>query len=168
MIGATLSLAIVLWLASSYVEYKIVKSSPHLQRYFHGVGGIIISVVISMALGLLLAPAAGVAVLLAAFMGLASNEFTFKLYSNLHSLNVKRTNAQHKIKNAQHKVQGFKTAHPTVFHEAVEGIKAGFKVIVAVFLAIIWIFGLPIRITRWIQTGYASAKSTTLKVLPSR
>lgn len=152
MMGATLSLALVLWLASSYVEYKIVSASPHLERWFHGVSAIAISLVISLTLGYLLAPAAGVAVVLAAFLGLATNEFTFSLFDRLHRMNVKR-NA------AKARVTAFKSSHPTLFHEAVEGVKAGFMVITMLFLAIVWIFGLPVRIVRWTQAAISHIKT---------
>ena len=146
MVGATLSLAIVLWLASSYVEYKIVKSSPRLQKWFHGVPAIVISLVISVVLGTLLAPAAGVAVVLAAFLGLATNEFTYKLYSGIDGINERR-------RDVTTKVSSFKSSHPTIFREAVEGIKAGFKVITVVFLAIVWLIGLPVRVARWFSAA---------------
>lgn len=150
--GAILTLSIVLWLASSFVEYKIVRSSPHLKKLFVGVPGMMISVAISLAIGLLLAPAAGVAVQLAAILGLATNEFTFKLYSGLEFANTKRH-------NASAKVSAFKSEHPGVFAEAVGTIKLGFKTIVGIFLAIVYIIGLPARIFKAVNAQVTSVRS---------
>jgi hypothetical protein len=156
--GATLLLAIFLWLAGAFVEFKIVRAIPGVAPLFHGLTGIVISITISMTLGFFIAPAAGVAVALAATMGMATNEFTYKLFSNLESGNRKR-------KEVQMKISTFKHEHPTVFAEAVEGIKAGFKVIAAIVLAVVWLFGLPVRIIHWIQAAKAAVFTRKVTVV---
>lgn len=150
--GATMTLAIALWLAGAFVEFKIVRAIPGLAPLFNGLQGIVISIVISMTLGFFIAPAAGVAVALAATLGMATNEFTYKLFSWTERMNIKR-------KETQAKIAGLRQEHPAVFTEAVEGIKAGIKTIVAIVLAIVWILGLPVRIVHWTRTGINKTKS---------
>lgn len=150
--GVTITLAIALWLAGSFVEYKIIKGIPSLQPLFNGLPGMAISVLISVGLGFVIAPAAGAAVALAATIGLATNEFTYNFYDRMSKINSRR-------KQVTTKVNNFKTEHPTMFTEAVGGIKAGFATIAAVFLAIVWIIGLPVRIASWVRTGYARTRS---------
>jgi hypothetical protein len=142
--GVTITLAIALWLAGAFVEFKIVRAIPGLEPLFKGLPGIVISIAISMTLGFFIAPAAGVAVALAATLGMATNELTYKLFSSLERGNRKR-------KEVQTKIVDFKKEHPTVFVEAVQGIKAGFKTIAVIVLAIVWLFGLPVRIVHWLS-----------------
>lgn len=149
--GTTLILAIALWLAGAFVEFKIVRAIPGLSPLFNGLPGIVISIVISMTLGFFIAPAAGVAVALATTLGMATNELTYKFFTKMEELNLKRHEVSAQIKD-------FKSQHPTVFTEAVEGIKAGIKVIAAIVLAIVWICGLPIRTINWIQRAGSRTK----------
>ena len=150
--STTILLALGLWLSGAFVEYKIVRAFPPVEAVFRGLPGIVISIVISMTLGFFIAPAAGVAVALGATMGLATNEFTYKLFSRLEHANNKR-------KETITKISEFKSDHPTLFNEAVQGIRSGVKVIVTMVLFIVWIFGLPVRIVRWTQSGYHAVKA---------
>lgn len=156
--GATLILALMLWLAGAFVEYKVIKGIPRLEPLFNGLTGIVISIAISMTLGFFIAPAAGVAVALAATMGMATNEFTYKLFSRADRLNAKR-------KNTVAQVKKFREEKPVIFNDAVTGIKSGIATIVALVLAIVWLIGLPVRIVRWCQSGINTIKNT---LRPSR
>lgn len=168
MIGATLSMAIVLWLASSYIEYKIIKSYPGLQKHFTGVKAIVISVIISLVVGFFLAPAAGAAVQLGALMGLASNEWTFNFYSNMEKLNQKRKDATARVQEMRAKQQSFKTAHPKVYNEAVQTLKGGFKTIGAIALFVVWLFGIPSRVYHYYKKTIDSVRSFKFSTLVHR
>lgn len=150
--GVTLTLAIALWLAGAFVEYKIVKAIPGLAPLFKGLTGIVISIVISMTLGFFIAPAAGVAVALAATLGMATNEFTFQFFTKAAEKNAQRKEVTEKIKSV-------KTEHPRLFQDAIDGVKAGIATVVALVLAVLWIIGLPVRIVRWCATAFTSTKA---------
>lgn len=144
-----LTVAVVFWLASSYIEYKIVKASPRLIVLFRGVPGIIISLAIGAALAFAVGASNAMPIVLAQMVGLATNEIMFDFFSRMENLNDRR-------KEATDKITGIRTRHPGLFSEAVTGIKAGFQVLVGIVLAILWVLGLPVRIIRWVNNAYTS------------
>jgi len=149
--GVTVTVGLLVWIAGSMVEYKIITAVPTLKRLFRGLPGVIISLAIGAAVAFVLGAPTGAGVMLGQLLGLATNEFTFKFYTNMARMNVKKNQVTAK---ANH----FKSEHPGLFREAVEGIRAGVKVIVGVVLAIVWIIGLPVRIVRWVQQGIESTR----------
>jgi hypothetical protein len=87
--GVTLTVAAVFWLASSYIEYKIVKSFPATRKIIqHPVGGILLSVAIGFCVSLAIGSQGGLGIFIGQILGLATNNFTFQLYSALGQLNT--------------------------------------------------------------------------------
>lgn len=142
-----LTIAFTFWLASSFIEYKIVKSNPRLQVLFKGVPGICISVAIGAALAFAVGASNAMPIVLAQIAGLASNDFTYKMYSKMAEWNERRHEVQDHLTT-------FKTTHPTVFSDAVDGVKAGFKTVVGIVLVLLWIVGLPLRTYRFIHSFF--------------
>jgi len=142
--GVTMTVALAVWLASSLIEYKIVKASPTLKVLFRGIPGIIISLSIGFALGIFIGAAGGAGFILGQLLGLATNEFTFKMYSTLADWNAR-------AQASKSKWQARKDAHPKVWSEAVQTIRLGFKTIAAVILGIVYVIGLPARAVRLVR-----------------
>lgn len=149
--GVTVMVGLMVWIAGSFLEWKIVTQVPALKKLFHGLPGIAISISIGAAMAFVLGAPAGAGVMLGQLLGLATNEFTFAFYTKMDQLNGKKN-------EVTAKASAFKSQHPTVFSEAVDGIKAGLAVIVGIVLGIVWIIGLPVRIVKWCQSGINSVK----------
>lgn len=133
-----LTAVLILWLTSSFVEYRILKAFPALHKWFNGFTGMIISVAISSMVGLAVGAPAGMVVMMAAVLGLATNNFTYTLYSYLDRSYEHVTTAKEKVREARE-------AHPRFFSEVVEGVKVGSKVVVGAIAAALYVIALPFR-----------------------
>jgi hypothetical protein len=142
MMGVTMTVAITVWIASSLLEYRIVSAIPALRVLFHGLPGVLISILIGSMVAYILSAPAGAGVMLGQLLGLATNEFTFKTFSKMSALNQSR-------KVQQAKVQEFKTEHPQLFSHAVGTMRGGVKTIIAILLAVVYIVGIPMRVYQW-------------------
>lgn len=143
----TLTMVLMLWLASSYVEFKIVSRVPGLRFLFRGIWGIAISIGISFAIASTLGLQGGVIAGMAAILGLATNEFTFHLFSWLSE----RKAAYDATKTS---VIQFRTEHPSLFTHFVATVKGGIMTIAAIFVAGIYVCGLPSRGYHQLRRGY--------------
>ncbi len=136
--GVTMMVAITVWLAGSLVEYKIVSKVPALHALFNGLPGMAISIAIGAGVGAVLGAPTGAGIMVGQFMGLATNSFTYKMYSGLERANRKRV-------ETINKVNAYKTAHPKRFAEAVETFRLGVKTICGIIMFIVMMIGLPAR-----------------------
>lgn len=150
--GVTMMVALGVWLASSLIEYRIVSASPHLKFFFNGLPGIVISVCIGAIVGWAVGAANGAGFILGQLLGLATNQFTFSMYSNIHKMNVKK-------KEVVAKVDNFRNTHPSMFAQVRDTFKLGIKTIVGIFLAMIFIIGLPARIVKACAEFFHAAKA---------
>lgn len=141
-----LTVAFAFWLASSFVEYKIVKSYPQVQPFFRGVPGICISLAIGAALSFAVGASNAMPIVLAQMVGLATNDFTYAFYEKMAIVNERR-------KEITTKVTTFQQEHPAVYSDAVSGVKAGFQTLVGLIVVLLWFLGLPVRIVRWVRAG---------------
>src|SRR5688500_13620769 len=89
----TITVMMLFWLASSYIEYKIVYSYPRVRPLFRGVPGMFISLAIGGALAFAVGASNALPIVAAQIIGLATNEIMFKFFDTLeHKVipNVKR------------------------------------------------------------------------------
>lgn len=148
--GVTTTLMIGFWLASSYIEYRIIKAIPALKPLFdHPLGGIVVSVAIGMAVGWVMGPAAGVGAALGQLLGLATNNFTYEMY-----------NKGGQLCDTSKRHYGNVKTHINDNRDRLEAAKNtmvyGAKAIGATFYGAMWLIGLPFRIGAWCSRTYNS------------
>lgn len=151
--GVTITLALAVWFASSLIEYKIVSNSPHLKHLFNGIPGILISIAIGAFVGWSVGAAGGAGFILGQLLGLATNDFTFAMWSRFF-----KTGEQ--IKEVKTKVETFKTEHPTTFDQCKDGFRLLLKTIGMFCFAVVWVFGIPSRINTFIHKATAKLHLT--------
>lgn len=145
--SVTVTIMLAFWLASSYIEYKLIKSFPAGRKWIqHPIGGIILSLIIGAGVSFFVGSAGGVGVFLGQLLGLSTNNFTYKLYSGLAQVN---TAWKSFAENMKHTWQQNKEAMVTV----IESFKTLFRGIASVFMAIIWVLSLPGRIANFFSRG---------------
>ena len=146
-----LTAVLILWLTSSFVEYRIIKAFPAIHKWFNGFTGMLISVAISSLVGLVVGAPAGMVVMMAAVLGLATNNFTYSMFEYLErSLNY--------VSAKKESVKEFKTSHPKIFSEIVDGVKVGIKVIAGGIAATLYLIALPFRMLSAINNFVTSHK----------
>lgn len=151
--SVTITVALAFWLASSYVEYRIIKAIPSSRRLFdHPLGGIIVSLAIGIFLGMALGPSVGVGAGLGQILGLATNKLTFEMYSFL-------ANAGKVTRRHLHNINSFFTSQPQRVREAANTIRLGLKGVGAIIMGFLYIVGLPFRIHEWYTTRRSTATS---------
>lgn len=140
--GVTVMIGLMVWLAGSYLEFKIISGIPALKPLFRGIPGVVISLAIGAVVGWALAiggePAGGAGIMLGQLLGVATNEQTFRFWSLMHKLGERK-----RALSAQR--TQFMTSHPKLYNEAKGTLIAGFKTIGAIVLAVVWLIGLPYR-----------------------
>lgn len=140
--GVTIMVGLMVWIAGSYLEYKIISGIPVLRPLFHGIFGVVISLAIGAVVGWALAiggqPAGGAGIMLGQLLGIATNEQTFRFWSLVHKLGERKRALS--ARRAQ-----FMTSHPKLYNEAKGTLVAGFKTIGALIVAVVWLIGLPYR-----------------------
>lgn len=137
--GVTLTVAVVFWLASSYIEYKIVKSFPATKKMIqHPIGGILLSVGIGFLVGMAIGSQGGLGIFIGQILGLATNNFTFQLYSAMAQLNESAKSLKGDLKdfwvNNKNAMRQLAQSIRTIFH----GIAALIKFILLPFKALNW------------------------------
>jgi hypothetical protein len=148
-----LSAVLILWLTSSFVEYRIIKAFPSLHKWFNGFTGMLISVGISSLVGLVVGAPAGMVVMMAAVLGLATNNLTYNTFAFLDK-------SGKKLNDNKHKVTDFRDAHPSFFREVIQGTKVGGMVIVGAFTGLLYTIALPFRALSW---GFDTGKRMKAK-----
>lgn len=149
--GVTLTVALVFWLASSFIEYKLIKNFPALRKIIqHPVGGILLSVAIGFGVGWAIGSAGGLGIFIGQILGLATNSFTFKLYTGLEQLGTatKETLATLKTSWAKNK---------EAFLQVVDAFRSLFKGLFAILKGIFWVLSTPTRIANFFSKGKAAA-----------
>lgn len=135
----TLTMVLMLWLAGSFLEYKIISRQPTLKRFFRGIPGVAISIAISFAVASVLGLQGGVVAGMAAILGLATNEITFKLFS---WMSVRNAYVKQRVDGARQ----FHAEHPKLTSHAVATLRGGLKTIAGLILVIVYLVGLPSRV----------------------
>lgn len=143
--GVTITMAIAFWLASSYIEYRIIKATTDtplfgwVPRLFEtAFGGIVVSVAIGLIVSWIMGPVAGAGAALGQLLGLATNEFTYTMYDN----------GGKAIKYSKTKVaetKDFMDRNKPAIQQAQSTIKYGVQALGFVFLVFMFIVGLPAR-----------------------
>jgi hypothetical protein len=138
-----ITLTLIIWLAQSGVEWKLVRSSEWMKRNFHGLRAQAISGVIGFALSGLVAVGIsktyGAAFAIATILGLFTNELTFNLYEGIYK-------AWQYVKRAPEGWRAFKTRFGHLFDDFIRGIKGVGMFIFMVFVGI----GKFVRFIGWL------------------
>lgn len=138
--GVTITVAIAFWAAASYVEYRIIKSVPPMRHVFqHPLGGIIVSISIGIVLGMALGPQVGAGAALGQILGLATNKFTYGMYTT-------GGRALEHGRNTYQNASAFMDKNKNLISGAANTVKYGIQVLGAVFLTFMFIIGLPARL----------------------
>lgn len=153
MMGVTMTVAITIWLAGSYLEYKVVTGMPFLKPIFRGLPGVLISVALGALVAFTLSAPSGAGVMLGQLLGLATNEFTFKFYTKLHQLNERRI-----VRTEQ--LQTYKAEHPATFEHVTGTMRGGLKTIGYAALGVVYLCGLPHRM-------YCKGRDVVRRVRPA-
>ena len=140
--GVTITVALCIWITGSLIEYRVISRIPAMEKVFHGIPGMFISIGIGFAVGMALGASTGAGFILGQTMGLATNQVTFQMWSTLHKANTYR-----KVKTKQW--NAFYEANHKVIGEAINTVRLGAKALGAIFLAFMFIIGLPVRIIEW-------------------
>lgn len=139
-LGVTLTIALIFWLASSYIEYKIVKTFPITRKIImNPIGGIILSVAIGFLVSMAIGAQGGLGIFIGQILGLATNQFTFQLYSAMAQLNtaVRGLSTDLKVR-----WQANKDAVKTVIQSVktiCRGIATFFRILFLPFKALNWV-----------------------------
>jgi hypothetical protein len=146
---------VILFVAQSYTEYKLVSQVPWFARNFHGLKASIISAGISFAMGAIAGATIGKAYtlpfILAGVIGAATNEQTYKFWSW-----VDRTNTR--VHHTRDRWRTMKAERPQFVQDVATGVKAIAGLVLWLFACIGkfvrflgWLAGIPERVQRWLH-----------------
>lgn len=137
--GVTITVAFAFWLASSYIEYRIIVALPWTKPIFdHPLGGIMLSILIGLFVGAVMGPVAGVGAALGQLVGLATNKMTFEMYSKGHdfSQGCRQKYEQFTAFTERNKSHIVRVRRTVTYAGQVAGV---------IFVTFAFIFGLPAR-----------------------
>lgn len=160
--GVTITTALLIWFASSLVEYKVISSSPRLKSLFDNrLLGIIISLAIGAGVAFVLGIPTGVGVALGQLIGLATNSATYAFFAFSEKTFKWARTTNHAYKGWWDSVDRKR------LHDAKMTLVYGAKGIAAMFMAFMFVVGLPFRgIAAWQRN--VSPRIHTLKVRVAR